>query len=148
MTYEPHKVFPNIWIGSAPDSGDALQRFDVLVLCAEEYQPTMSKFAGLVCRLPLQDWEVPVEPSDVVPMIERVARRAYDGSLTLVTCMAGLNRSALITAGAILFIEHRLRPRHPDAWTADDVVARIRSRHDHRALNNRAFVSFLQRYKP
>ena len=52
------EVFPNIWQGSQPPLGSVVAEhgFDVLVLCAVEWQPDASEFTGVeVLHAPFDD---------------------------------------------------------------------------------------------
>lgn len=119
------RIAPKLWIGSAPPIGKLLREFgfDVVVLCAREYQPSERSFSGVrVIRAPFEDGKV-------TPVIEATAREAARhvvsainrGQRVLVTCAQGRNRSGLVVARALeklsgapahLIIDHvkRLRP--------------------------------------
>jgi protein-tyrosine phosphatase len=105
------EIIPNLWQGSAPERGKAVasQGFSVLVLCANDYQYRADQFPGVdhVIHAPFYDvqatppgtWEIAEEAAD------RVVAYHQQGLKVLVTCMAGLNRSGLVTAWAI----HKLK---------------------------------------
>lgn len=100
---DANEIAPNLWQGSCPPEGPTLrsQAFDVLVLCAEEYQPPTETFFGVrVIHVPFDDdFEEP--PSE--PTLQRIFRTAWfltselrKGRKVLVTCWAGHNRSGFV----------------------------------------------------
>jgi protein-tyrosine phosphatase len=77
----------------------------MLVLCANDYQYAADQFPGvsLVVHAPFFDMvKAPPQTWDIAEKAaERVAQCHRQGHKILVTCMAGLNRSGLVTAWAI-----------------------------------------------
>lgn len=99
------EIVSNLWQGSFPPEGPLLRTlgFDVLVLCAEEYQPASDAFFGLrVIHLPFDDdFEDP--PSDrTLQLIFKASwfltSEIKKGRKALVTCWAGHNRSGFVSA--------------------------------------------------
>ncbi len=93
-----------IWQGDAASALYAPGRFDLLVLCAEEWQPDHRLFGfrlGLVYA--------PNDDAELTRAQLRIAREAAtfvteyvrSGRNALVTCMAGRNRSGLVSALAL-----------------------------------------------
>lgn len=114
--------------------------FDTLVLCAEEHQPPGRAFPGVeVIHLPFDDT---VEPMDyrqygaIQKTADRVARRLRARRRVLVTCHAGLNRSGLVNALALM----RATGAPPSI-----AIERIRARRGVRALSNPYFESLVRR---
>lgn len=103
---EATEIAPRLWQGSVPPRGPALRRlgFDVLVLAARENQNPGAMYPGVrVLHVPLVDRrEVPVEEAH--QMARRVAAAVRAGHKVLVTCMAGWNRSGLVTALALWYL--------------------------------------------
>lgn len=100
------QLAPKLYIGSAPPVGPELadSGFDVLVLCAEEYQPPLRDFPGLssVIHAPFDDDVLDEETIDMaVSSAMDVHDHVLDGERVLVTCMAGRNRSGLVCAIAL-----------------------------------------------
>lgn len=107
------KVSEGLYIGSAPEIGSDFDRanLQVLVLCADEYQPSGTEFRGRPFTM-----HVPLDDSGPPPTLEDLERahsaaRVLAGQLllgkrALVTCRMGVNRSGLVTA-----LAHRLRHR-------------------------------------
>lgn len=92
-----------LWQGAKPPLGETLRRagFDVLVLCAEEWQPDKSAYPGVtIVRAPNEDsdrisaaqWKTANGAALVVASMLAHSKKV------LVTCQAGLNRSGLVSA--------------------------------------------------
>jgi hypothetical protein len=101
------RLAPKLWIGSAPRPGHHLREagFDVLVLCAQEYQLPSSHFPGVrIIRCPYDD--VPQLDSKTEGLVQRCARQVLGellrGKRVLVTCAAGRNRSGLVAARVLM----------------------------------------------
>ena len=137
MAVEASRITGELFQGSAPPVGAELAKagFDVVVLTAEEYQPSAWQFPGVeVLRLPMADVPLRVPPEQLKAISElarTIAFRLGRGARVLVTCRAGLNRSGLVV-GTYLVQEAGLSPM--------DAVKTIRSRRSVLALNNPAFV--------
>jgi protein-tyrosine phosphatase len=100
------RVAPKLWIGSAPPVGRSLTRarFDAVILCAKEYQPSSRELPGVfVVHAGFNDSLDPSE-ADVETALEAshlVAQLVADKQRTLVSCWLGKNRSGLVTALAL-----------------------------------------------
>ncbi len=139
LTYGASNVYPYLWIGPIPPEDHELTDFAAVVLCAKEYQPPALSFRGPVWRVRLEDWEVPLSSADahaVARAGRAVAKLVANGQHVLVTCFAGLNRSALVVGTALLEL----------GFEPADAVTRIQLNHSLSALNNRAFVRHLHEY--
>lgn len=98
------RVHRNLWMGSAPHRWAPLrEHFNVLVLCAMEYQPRSACFEGVrVIHAPLDDSApTPREIRIANEAANRVVVALRDGQTVLVTCMQGRNRSGLVSALAL-----------------------------------------------
>lgn len=115
----------------------SLARFDILVLCAEELQPSSQRFPyTTVIRCPLRDTPEGLTPQQgrlVIRTAQTVARAVRSRRRCLVTCNAGLNRSGLVTATAL----HLLT-----GYSGFDCVSIVQE-HRPGALFNEAFVDEL-----
>jgi len=134
------RLMGNLWIGDAPPVGYALYRkdFDCVVLMAREYQPGNCFDAISVIHAPIDDGELTkTEAIRAVQAAREVVARLGRGEKVLVTCAAGLNRSALVCALALMFGSSRMR--------TDDAIALIRMVRSPHALSNPHFVNFLRR---
>lgn len=109
-----------LWIGSHPpiqghrcgdhplEANPALvpaEGFEVLVLCAEEWQPGPEHFPGVeVVHAPFDDDHQGLDARQkeiAFQAARRTAKRLQEGKKTLVTCWAGRNRSGLVSALAL-----------------------------------------------
>lgn len=98
------RLAKHLYIGAEPPMGPGLYAhgFDVLVLCAEEYQPPSSQFPGLnVFHVPFDDsvnrmGRTQIRRLQIVA--QQVAEEWKRGKRVLVTCHMGINRSALMSA--------------------------------------------------
>jgi len=119
--------------GSAPIGP---QPFDLVVLCAEEWQPPGITLGGSrVLRAPLSDCD-PIRPGDVDAArraAEVVARNLRAGRSVLVTCMLGRNRSGLVSALSLA--------RYTGRQTS--LCGRVVRLRRAGALSNRAFARYL-----
>ena len=105
----------SLWIGSKPKTGRVVadSGFDLLVLCAEEYQPPARAFPGVeVIHAPFDDNDqygpLPNEKKIAKHAASQVASSLRDGRNVLVTCYAGRNRSGLVCGLAL--VENGLDP--------------------------------------
>ena len=127
-----------LWIGSKPETGRAVGEsgFDLLVLCAEEYQPPGIEFPGVeVIHAPFDDNDLgplPSEKQTAKKAAGKVAASLRRGHHVLVTCYEGRNRSGLVCGLA-------LAKNGFDPLRAVRLIQRRRAR----ALTNKAFVDLL-----
>lgn len=139
-----------LWIGSHPLTlspccdehdpharrADELARagFEVVVLCAEEWQPEIPRVETI--HAPFDDDHTGLDEDQTKTAFRaarRTARRIVQGKKTLVTCWAGRNRSGLVCALAL----SRVSGSHPRK--AADLIRAKRAG----ALTNTAFRAFL-----
>jgi protein-tyrosine phosphatase len=130
-------VATRLWVGSRPPFDRDLPGFDLLVLCAQELQPQHLAFHGKVIRCPIPDGDL--DHAELTRAV--LAARAVGDALVvkqrvLVTCSAGLNRSALV-AGLALARVTRLMP--------DEIIRLMRQKRDPHALFNVHFQEILRR---
>lgn len=143
----------DLWMGAYPPYREGSRLHDygfrVLVLCAKEFQPPLKRptieFPGMrVYSIPLDD-----DPESSAREFQETVLRARDGAAcvfrrvvrtrepTLVTCMAGRNRSGLVTALLIrMLTKNRVEGR--------EAVHLIRLARGASALSNQQFSSFLE----
>jgi protein-tyrosine phosphatase len=120
------KVGHNLWVGGVPTKPELVAKnFDALVLAAREFQDVFPVHKHPNCQLilaPMDDHPGDPKKPTHEEKIEalRAALKVYDlnkkGKKVLVTCAAGVNRSALI-AGLAMILSGK---------TADEVIAQIR----------------------
>ena len=137
VALDASNIAKRLWIGGKPPVDRDLP-FDVLALCAAEVQPDEIVFPRTVVRVPLPDAELAsYQRRRALQGAQFVARHLAGGKRVLVTCYAGLNRSALV-AGLALGMITRMKP--------DEIVDLIRARRSSEALNNSHFVEYLRRF--
>ena len=143
-----NEIVPRLHVGGAPfyrgvanyDVGD----YDTIVLCADNFQYAgrdLDLFGGTeLLRCPFVDGaHISVsEWRQIRLTANTVAIRHKHGERILVTCAAGVNRSAFVTALAMLEIW--------PALTAEEVIATIRKQRKldfGEALFNQTFVELI-----
>ena len=137
------EIIPNLWQGSRRSTWSYLSSkgFNVLVLCAEEWQPPKSAYPSSVEIIYAPNADDPFRQptrNELLRAIQAgrdVALAIRRGKKVLVTCMAGLNRSGLVSALALHFI------------TGDDGVTCMNRIHRKRpgSLRNQQFQQVLSR---
>ncbi len=131
---DAHRVASKLWIGSQPTE-TACNFFDVVVLCADEYQPSLrcAVHAGFDDNgsPSLRDVRTALRAAKTVQALRSKGKRV------LVSCWAGVNRSSLVAALAMTL----------DGISARDAIRTIRK---HRKppngmmpLSNRGFVRII-----
>ena len=131
-----NNVATRLWVGAQPPVDRTLPGFDTLALCAEEFQPSRMAFEGLVIRSPLPDGVLTAPEITRALLASRaVAEALQRGDRVLVTCHAGINRSALIASLALARITR---------MSARDLVVLMRTKRHPQALSNPHFVYILQ----
>lgn len=135
---EASNIANKLWVGSMPPFDRDLPEIDTLVLCAHELQPEQLAFTRQLIRVRLPDSALTTEQLRQALLAGRaVAQALTAGRRVLVTCLAGLNRSALV-AGLGLGLVTRMTP--------DEIIARIRKGRGEHALSNPHFRDYLTRF--
>jgi protein-tyrosine phosphatase len=125
-------------MGSKPEIGHAVSEvgMDLLVLCAEEYQPPASLFQGVkVIHAPFDDTDIRFlesQKATAFAAAKQVADAMRKGSNVLVTCFAGRNRSGLVAGLAL--VESAYDP----LWAIRLIQGRRAN-----ALTNQSFVELI-----
>ena len=142
---DANELLPGLWIGAKPPRGPAIRNagFSLCVFCAKELQVKYpGEYRGVnVLNAPMRD----AEPSDKERMIAISAGRFVSDWIkegkgkVLVTCHAGLNRSALVCALAWKMLQPKRAMRM--------IIHDIRERRDEFALCNEDFVKFLLEFE-
>lgn len=141
------EIAPFLYQGSAPPAGPyiAALGFNAVVLCAMEYQIEAKLFEGVsILHAPNDDNSkrppTKTELSIAVNAARQVAKRIRDGQHVLVTCMAGLNRSGLVSALTLHILY---------GWNGSDCARHVQTKRGN-ALCNPQFVKVLStlRAKP
>lgn len=155
MPYMPHfvegdEIVPNLWQGSYPGTGRAVAAsgFKMLVLCAVELQEPAELFPNVeVVHAPnYDDYENPLNQERLkiaVDAARRVAAAVGEGRKVLVTCRAGMNRSGLVSALALHFLNN---------WDGETCIRKVRQNRTEwkgfKPLSNSDFIRALRRLKP
>ncbi len=138
--FDANKVTDGLYQGAWPPFGDQLQKrgFDVLVLCAEENQHEELYPGVQVLLAPGEDDSRVNRMMRYLPTwmaaAEQVAASVRAGKTVLVTCMAGLNRSGMVTAMALYLLT---------GWSGSDVVEHVQACRA-MALCNDTFAQWLK----
>lgn len=132
----------SLWQGGIDDVMAGIP-YDMLVLCADEFQPAahiVAKANVEVVHAPNDDSGTPLTRGQVCLAIaaSRVAARAFrEGKKVLISCAQGRNRSGLVTALTL----HRLY-----GFSGDRARDYIRDKVPH-ALSNLYFTEFLAKVR-
>lgn len=132
----------SIWQGDRESALVDHERFQLLVLCAEEFQPSRHHFSPTtaIAYAPNDDSELTRAQFKIARQAaHEVARRVRLGHDALVTCIAGRNRSGLVTAMAIHILSGC------GGREAARIVRTRRTTVDVPALTNENFVRTLER---
>jgi len=146
MALDMQWIIPGLAQGSYPEPlKDAFRVADVLVLCAKELQArnVNAPPGKMIIRIPMDDDIYrPVNRQNAMRFhqtAELVANHVRAGRRVLVTCAAGMNRSGVVTALALMRVV-RMPPRN--------AIALIRQRRprqgDAYPLMNPLFQQFIE----
>jgi protein-tyrosine phosphatase len=144
---DAHLVCGTLYQGSYPCPVPSIRdNVDTLAFTAIEYQPRHWWRAIRVIRARLHDDDMPMERRErrqALLAAEKVRDRLDKGDRVLVTCYAGLNRSGLVCALALM--APTLEPsKTPGNFSAHDAIKAVRRARGPLALSNDYFVSFLE----
>jgi protein-tyrosine phosphatase len=107
VSYQAHKIIEHLFQGGRPPPGDGLKQagVDVLVLCAKEHQDAEAYPGLIVIQAPGDDDARIHRMMRFIDTWKAAAKLVVDhvraGRNVLVTCMAGQNRSGIVTAMAM-----------------------------------------------
>lgn len=137
---------PGLWQGSRPPEGSTLANLgiDVLVLCAMEVQPPAERFPGVEVLYAPNDDDFSRPPTRqelgiALATARQVAQAIRAQKTVLVTCYAGLNRSGLVSALTLHFL---------DGISGDVAIKMVRAARGFRALGNPGFKKALRTLAP
>jgi protein-tyrosine phosphatase len=124
--WPPDEIVPGIWQSGVPEPGE---HWDA-VIDLHGGEPPLEDVELYVHWL-IEDGPAPdfVTTRALADLVDDLRR---DGKRVLVHCAAGINRSGLISAAALIRA----------GWTADEAVATVRAARTG-ALDNQEFVAFL-----
>jgi len=126
-----------LYVGAKPPPDRELQ-FDVVVLCAAEYQPARMTFRGELVHCPIPDDALSKEEiRQVLNTSSLVAAAIAAKKRVLVTCRAGINRSALVAALALAKLTR---------MTPAQIMIHLREKRHPDCLFNTHFQTYLRRF--
>jgi hypothetical protein len=132
-TFTFDTVVPGLFQGDFPAGTVDWGRFDdVISMTAEEAPDVHLAVDGLWMHVPIWDGEME-DPTGVRAAARAVAERVTAGRRVLVHCAAGLNRSGVVSARALMFMGHPVA----------EAIARVRAARGPYALSNPDFVEWL-----
>lgn len=143
MSFNYNWIVHNFAQGNFPGTRElAFQDFDVVVLCAEEHQPSWRSGGGkFVFRLPLDDDPYRPLPPDVQKVIidtaHAVATYHASGHPVVSTCHMGHNRSGLVTCLVLMECY---------GMSADDAIRLVRDKRGDDCIGNPMFEQFLRNH--
>jgi protein-tyrosine phosphatase len=124
-----------LWMGGYPWPDDDLSEFDLVVSALSDGEPQFRAHL----RIPLSDWDQelddPLKADMVRTAAATVAHALQDGRRVLVHCGAGLNRSGVVTARAMMYL----------GIYPDQAIAIMREARSPDVLFNQGFVRWLNR---
>lgn len=134
---DANEVVPGLWVGSKLNPEVSYRRWGAIVLCADELQDRPPHFRGTLLRAPFGDspWPTAREMQVILAAAEFVVRMRKDFCTTLVTCHAGLNRSALVAGLAMLKLGK--------FGDGEEVTRLLRKARGESALFNREFARLI-----
>jgi protein-tyrosine phosphatase len=128
-----HEVAPGLYQGDFPDGDVDWDHFDDVISMTTDVLPRVRLRAdGLWLRVPILDDEM-TDPAGVRNAALTAAERVGAGRRVLVHCWAGLNRSGVVTARALMAM----------GTSVTEAIAAVRESRGPYALSNRAFVEWL-----
>ena len=132
-TFTYDEVAPGLYQGDFPDGDVDWGRFDDVISMTATVVPQVRLQAdGLWLQVPILDDEM-TDPTGVRNAALTAAERVGAGRRVLVHCWAGLNRSGVVTARALMAM----------GATATEAIAAVREARGPYALSNAAFVEWL-----
>lgn len=144
--YDASNVYPKLWVGAAPPADRSYPGVQMIVLCAREYQPaSFAHFSGQIVRVAIPDDALDTdELRRALSGGMTVGNALKDGKRVLVTCRAGINRSAMVAGLGLLHVTKNAPGGR--AMTPDDVIALMRSKRHADCLFNSHFRDYLRRF--
>lgn len=137
MKLESWEIFPRLILGRLPSEGLTYQ-VDLMVCCEQHLPPDVGCLGEVVHR-PFSDSEEPALVTEATALaldLSRVvAERWREGKSIRISCLAGMNRSALVMACTLVRIGH----------TPEEAIERIRWKRGDTALCNRAFETWVRK---
>jgi hypothetical protein len=128
------EVVPGLWQGDFPErSTDPILFDDVVSMTAEAIPSVKVGLGGLWLHVPTWD-DVVRDPETIRATARLVAARVSAGRRVLVHCAAGLNRSGIVVARALMY----------QGRSVSEAIALVRAARGPWALSNGDFVDWLR----
>lgn len=145
-----NEIVPGLWMGCCPAPGSHMRwplpegfEFDAVIMCSKSHQYDYPS-GGVITRYQMffgdgYARDLPARATLEWAADHAIARVRTMDEKVLIHCQAGLNRSGLITALALI-----------RGWDMDpaNAIALIRQKRDPEALFNEEFVNWLLAYVP
>ena len=125
-------VVPGLFQGDFPEGDVDWSKFDDVVSMSNAAPRPLLRTDGLWLHVPIRDGEME-DPIAVRDAARTVAERVAAGRRVLVHCWAGLNRSGVVSARALMFM----------GIPVADAIATVRAARGSDALFNAHFVEWL-----
>jgi hypothetical protein len=126
------EVAPGLFQGDFPEGRVDWSRFDDVVSMSQTAPDVRLEPGGLWLHVPIPDADIE-DPDGVREAARLVADRVGAGRRVLVHCWAGLNRSGVVSARALMFM----------GVPVDAAIAAVRAARGPSALFNADFVAWL-----
>jgi len=127
------RIAEGLYMGSQPELARCVGHWDLVVLCAEEYQPRNPHRGLSVFHAPLLDGALSTMHRLYAEHAALVAHLLGPAQRVLVTCHAGFNRSGLVVARVLMY----------RGLSANEAISEVRKWRGAFALSNRDFVLYL-----
>jgi len=132
---DANEIIPGLWVGSKPPKGEFLHKngYTHVVLCSPDYQLPVYDFPNVnVIHCPFEDIDNIMSNSTMALVFvtaKLVAEAHKAGGKVLVTCYAGLNRSALVAALSLRVL----------GYSSFFAIESLRTNRSKRCLENKTF---------
>lgn len=132
---DANEIIPGLWVGSKPPKGEFLYKnnYTHVVLCCPDYQLPAKDFPNVnVIHCPFEDnYNIMNNTTMVLVFVtaKLIAETHKNGGKILVTCYAGLNRSALLAALALRIL----------GYSPFFAIESLRENRNKRCLENKIF---------
>lgn len=132
---DANEIIPGLWVGSKPPKGEFLHKngYTHVVLCSPDYQLPAKDFPNVnVIHCPFEDNNniINAHTLNLVFVTAKLVAEAHKASgKILVTCYAGLNRSALLAALALKILR----------YSSFFAIESLRENRSKRCLENKVF---------
>jgi len=137
--WDVNEIYTNLWQGACPPRGNlvASKGYNLLVLTASEWQRSDVYENVDVITIPLEDdldeSKILSQHGLICTTAKSIALRIESGQKVLITCMAGVNRSGLLSAVTLHYVT---------GLTGEACIKQVKSRR-RGALFNKTFQKYI-----